>query len=89
MAGKPILLCVQGEIPGSDARAIIEETHTGTVYEQACATADIKALQAALLALYQAKMAGAPLPYAPDAQAVQQYDYASIAGAFARLIDNA
>ncbi len=88
MAERPIICCVNGDVPHSDARKIIEETRTGVVYEHANAAQDAPSLKAYLLALYTARLAGEPIQFKPDANALAGYDYQNIARMFARLIDN-
>ena len=87
MADRPILCCVSGELPNSDARTIMQTTRAGFGFEQANATADTKALQAYLQTLYKARIAGDPLPFSPDREAVDGYDYKNIAHTFSKLID--
>ncbi len=41
MAGKPILCCVGGNLPGSETRRVLEETGSGFCFEEACAEDDM------------------------------------------------
>lgn len=86
LADRPILCCVSGTVPGSDARALVERLRLGAAYEEASGTADLPALKAYLRALYDAKFAGAPSPFHPDREAVAVYDYARIARQIAALL---
>lgn len=88
MAGRPVLLCVSGPVPGSEARALVEAANLGVAYEQARAAADAPALKAYLRALYDARMAGAPPPYHPKRQVVDSYAYGHITATFADIIDS-
>ena len=89
MVDRPILCCVSGDVPGSDARAIIEGARAGVVFEQASAAHDALPLQNYLQALYAARFAAAPTPFTPDTAAVAGYAYPAIAKAFASLIESA
>lgn len=88
MAARPVLLCVSGTVPGSEARALIEDAALGVAYEQARAQADAPALKAYLRALYEARMAGDPPPFHPKAEVVESFAYGRIAATFADIIDN-
>ena len=88
MADRPILCCVSGELPNSDARAIMQTTRAGFGFEQANAAADAPALRDYLQTLYVARIAGNPLPFSPDHEAVEGYDYKNIAHTFSKLIDH-
>ncbi|HPR78566.1 MAG TPA: hypothetical protein PLR69_08210, partial [Candidatus Limiplasma sp.] len=86
LADRPILCCVSGTVPGSDARALVERLRLGAAYEEASDAADLPALKAYLRALYDAKFTGALNPFQPDREAVSAYDYAQIAQRLTALL---
>jgi glycosyltransferase involved in cell wall biosynthesis len=86
LADRPVLCCVSGTVPGSDARALVERLHVGAVYEETSDATDLPALKAYLQALYDAKFTGAPNPFQPDREAVSAYDYAQIAQRLTALL---
>ncbi|MDD3213033.1 MAG: hypothetical protein PHY64_05140 [Eubacteriales bacterium] len=87
MADRPVLCCVSGEYGNSDARALMERTRLGAVYEQAQAQKDAPALKAYLLALYQARFSGAPSAFQPDRNAIADFDYTHITELLANLME--
>ena len=88
MADRPVICCVSGTLPNSEARALMEETAVGETYEESRAMEDAPRLRAYLRALYDARFEGKPSPYAPDQEAIAAYHYKHIAEAFAQLMEN-
>lgn len=88
MADRPVLCCVSGKVPRSEARALIDATGIGIAYEAASAATDAPKLRDYIRGLYQARFSGELSPYAPNRDAVAAYHYPRIAASLADLIDN-
>lgn len=83
---RPILCCVTGEVPGSEASRFMAQTQVGYCWAEAEGEAGSAGLKAYLQRLCRAFMAGEPIPFAPDRQAVETYAYPQLAGRFEALI---
>ena len=83
---KPIICCITGEIPHSEAARLITQTRTGYCWEHMGGEENYAGLKAYLQRLCRAFMAGEPIPFAPDRQAVESYAYPQLAGRFEALI---
>lgn len=88
MAGRPVFCCVNGKIPGSSARELIDQVGVGYCYEQANAAADAPKLKAYIRALYEARFSGSPTPFAPNPKALARYEYTQLAEQFSALIQS-
>ena len=88
MADKPVLCCVSGGVPESEARRLVDATHIGAGYEETSAEADMPMFRAYVWGLYRARFFGEPSPYAPDREAVSAFDYREIAARLADWMEN-
>ncbi|HNW85659.1 MAG TPA: glycosyltransferase [Candidatus Limiplasma sp.] len=89
MANRPVLCCVSGSVPGSEARALVDRTAIGVGYEQATDAADAPRLREYLLTLCRAKLSHSPLPFAPNREVVEAFSYRTIAASLAEVLENA
>ena len=87
MADRPVLCCVSGDVPHSEAAALIRRTGAGVAHEQALGTQDDAPLAAYLQRLLHARFTGGPSPYAPDRAAIAAYDYHSTAERMAAVVE--
>ncbi|MDD3409772.1 MAG: hypothetical protein PHY12_03085 [Eubacteriales bacterium] len=83
---RPVLCCVAGDVPQSEAGRVIERTNIGFCYEQARQSEDAPRLRAYVLELWAAFERGEASPYAPDEAAVEEYTSAKMAERFAALM---
>jgi len=88
MLSMPVLCCVSGDVPDSEAAGILRRTNAGFCYEQANAEADYPAMKEYIRAQYERFITGEPLRFAPDADAVAAFGSRGMAGAFARIVEN-
>ena len=86
MLGMPVLCCVSGDVPNSEAAALIRSTNVGFCYEQANAQEDFAKLKAYVLTLWQAFERKEPMPFAPDRNQINQFAYSGVADKFNRLL---
>ena len=89
MADRPVFLCVSGEIPGSEARALVEGTRLGVACEPQTRADDLARMKGYLQQLFDARFTGADSPYAPDRQQIAQYHYRHIAHQMADVLETA
>ena len=86
LLNKPVICCVAGTVSGSEANRLITRARVGYCWEQAGGEASDAGLKAYVQGLCQAFLAGEPLPFAPNPEAVQSYAYPRIAGRFEALM---
>lgn len=87
MADKPVLCCVSGDVPHSEAAALIRRTGAGVAHEQALGEQDNAPLAAYVLRLLRARFAGDPSPYAPNRAEIAAYDYRRTAERMAAVVE--
>ena len=86
MLDRPVLCCVAGELPDSEAAALIRQTKVGFCYENAHAADDFVKLKAYVLKLYQAFVKGEPLPFSPDEAELRRFAYRGVAEALETVL---
>ncbi len=88
MLGMPVLCCVSGDMPGSEAADIIRRTNAGVCCEQANAETDDPKLKEYVKIQYDRFISGEPPLFAPDAEAVAAFGSAGMAAAFAEIMES-
>ena len=88
MADRPVLCCVSGEVPHSEARELVDATGIGAGYEATSAATDAITFYAYIKALCLARFTGEPSPYMPDREAVASFHYRQIAENLANMMEN-
>ncbi|NCU21702.1 hypothetical protein EOM89_13565 [Candidatus Falkowbacteria bacterium] len=89
MADRPVFLCVSGEIPGSEARALVEGTRLGVACEPQTRADDLARMKRYLHQLFDARFSGAASPYHPDREQIEGFQYSGIARQMALVLETA
>lgn len=89
MADRPVFLCVSGEIPGSEARALVEGTRLGVACEPQTRADDLLRMKSYLHQLFDARFTGAASPYDPDRPQIEGFHYRGIARQMADVLETA
>ena len=82
ISGKPIVAVVTGSVRADEFISVIEQSKTGFAYDGMSEAESFEKLKAFLLAAYNRKMHGDPIPYERDDAFISQFDYNVIAEQF-------
>lgn len=88
MMEKPVICCVAGNIPGSEAARLLRVTGAGCCYEEAEGERSYAELKAYVRGLCEAFSQGRSLPFEPNAEKLELYAYAGIAKRFSTLLEH-
>ncbi len=83
----PVICCVSGEVPDSEIAGIFRQTNIGICYEQANRAEDTPRLKAYLLEIIRAYQHKEPLPFSPNAEAVDRFSSKGMAAAMANIME--
>lgn len=84
---RPVVCCITGEVPRSEAARLLAQTRAGYCWERTGGPDSYAGLKAYLRTLCRAFLAGQPLPFDPDPRAVERYAYPRLALRFVALMD--
>lgn len=86
MIGSPVIVIVNGCVPGSELGSMVTELHAGMVFEEANETEDYLKLESFLLEIYNEKKKTKNVKGRILKDKLQEFTYESIAGRFESLI---
>lgn len=87
LIGKPIVTTVTGNVPDSEVANVIREGNLGVVYEAVNSNEDIKKMKDYLKKAYDHKVNGDIIPFAPNKNVLERYDYHSVIKKIKNLIE--
>lgn len=87
MLQKPVVVCVKGSIPHSEAAELVERTGIGFCFEEAGGEAAHTQLKAYVKTLCDAHAKEQPIPFSPNQQEVDAFAYPHIATRVAGLVE--
>lgn len=87
MMDKPIICCMNGDLPGSGIKQVLTETGMGFCCEQAAGTADEEALTAYLRILISCWRKGASMLPDRNEEAIESYAYPGLAKTLDQWMD--
>jgi len=87
MMDKPVICCMNGDLPGSAVKKVLDETGLGFCREEASADLDDAQLMNYLCGLVQRWQSGTPLLDSRNQEAVDRYSYPRLAQTFAGWLD--
>ena len=87
MLDMPVICCVSGDVPRSEIAGIIGDTNLGVCYEQANRAEDTLRLKAYVGDLIRAFRRGAPMPFAPNREAVGGFTSEGMARKMANILE--
>ncbi len=87
LLNRPVICCITGEVPHSEAARLLAQTRAGYCWERMGGPDSYAGLKAYLRTLCRAFLAGQPLPFDPDPRAVERYAYPQLALRFEALME--
>jgi glycosyltransferase involved in cell wall biosynthesis len=88
MLSMPVLCCVSGPVPDSEAAGILRRTRAGVCCEQADAANGHVRLKEYIKTQYDRFTRGEPMLFAPDAEATAAFGSSRMAEAFAHVVES-